>query len=258
MRPYIILLLVVVLVGCQARLVPLSYKPSNPDGPVAIASQDEITVYLENLEYKSDLIVFDLEIVNNTETGFFFDPSKVHFYSSDNQLKQIDTSAEDWQESSVMGSSKPRYIMNQRKVENYYRQSIREKETGKFLVGLLAIGVIAMDVAGGGGEISTGSAFTDVAREVLVGATIVGSEVAQEVITNKQIQDDEDLYYLPDEYLVAQNIESEGAVRGKIFFRRSNSDTHYRVVVPVDYYDFIFDMREAKSSERQSLRVAGY
>lgn len=258
MRPYIILLLVVVLAGCQARLVPISYKPSNPDGPVAIASQDEITVYLENLEYESNLIIFDLEIVNNTNDGFFFDPAKVHFYSSDNQLNQIDVSAEDWQESSVMGTAKPRYAMNQRKVEQYYRQSIRQKETGKFLVGLLAIGVIAMDAAGGGGEISSGSAFSNVAREVLVGATIVGSEVAQEVITNKQIQDDEDLFYLPDEYLTAQNIEREGSIRGKIFFRRANSDTHYRVVVPVDYYDFIFDMREANSSERQSLKVAGY
>lgn len=258
MRPYAILVLVLVLVGCQSRLVPVSYKPSNPDGPVAVANQDDITVYLENLEYKSDLIVFDLEIVNNTNTGFYFDPGKVHYYTSDKKLNQIDTSAEDWQESNVMGSSKARFAMNQRKVENYYRQSIKSKETGKFLVGLLAVGVIALDVAGGGGEISTGSAFTNVAREVLVGATIVGSEVAQEVITNKQIKDDDDLYYLPDEYLAAQNIESRGSVRGKVFFKRSNSDTHYRVVVPVDYYDFIFDMREAKSSERQSLRVAGY
>lgn len=251
MKPFWLLLLVFTI-GCQSRLVPVAYQPKERDAHVGIATQDDITIYLENLEYKNEIVVFDLEIINESGEGFYFDPEKIYFYTSPSGFKSVENLEENWQEkSSSLGTAK--YAMSKRGVENYYRKSIRSKETSKFLVGLLAVGATALNIAGGSGELG-GSAFSNVAREVLVGASIVGSEVANDVLTQKQIQDDEDLYYVDQEILKNGNVEDGSAIRGKVYLKRRDRNKFYRVVVPLTYYDFIFDMREASGREMQYLR----
>ena len=251
MKPFWLLLLVFAI-GCQSRLVPVAYQPKQQDAHVSVATQDDITVYLENLEYKNEIIVFDLEIINESGQGFYFDPEKIYFHTSPTGFKTVTNLEENWLEKSKSVGS-PRYAMSKRSVENYYRKSIRSKETGKFFVGLLAVGAAALNVAGGSGELG-GSAFANVAREVLVGASIVGSEVAGEVLTQKQIEDDEDLYYLDQEILKNGNVEDGSSVRGKVYFKPRDAYKFYRIVVPLTYYDFIFDMREASNKEMQYLR----
>ena len=248
--------------SCSHVLVPNWYDAAQDRHPVTHITDQNVTVRLENLELKEKYMVFDMEIVNDSDWDLAVDLSTIYCYSSYHKFDPISMAGDDWERSlgeGVLQSS----AMSLEEVNDLYEQRLKDKaEIGVFLA-VLGAGLIIYDMVKDAGDASDlnwtpAKENQSIARDLITVSSLVAMDIASGFNDHAYVKTYEDLEYLPDEMLTATVVKRGQSVRGKVFVRNIYLYKYYRLVVPFENVFFVFDLRRANSIERQGIRSLHY
>ena len=83
MKPLLNVIALVFLSSCTYQaFIPFEFNPQVDDNPVMSIEADDLVIFVENVERKSNLLVFDLEVQNNTDKPLLLDTKEFYYYSS--------------------------------------------------------------------------------------------------------------------------------------------------------------------------------
>ena len=254
-----VILLLLIPLSClaQKRLVPNDFDISNQTETYTLIEKNGISVYAECLELNRDLLIFDIEIKNESRAFLEIDPEEIFYYHS--EVPFPNPEEELWEhyfrEQSL--DNFRRYGESPRSVENYYRKKIRSKENTKKLLAVIGTGLMIYDVVKDGQDFHKEPTHNrykkSIARDISLAASLAGIDIAGSVLTNEQIESDEDLHYLYEEILPFSDIEKGESVRGKVYFIQNPQFRYYRLLVPVENKMYVFDFRWPTYEERKAL-----
>jgi hypothetical protein len=91
------------------------------------------------------------------------------------------------------------------------------------------------------------------ARDVATFTGLMTVDFLGQALENKNLKVSEDLAYLPDEYLHQQILYPDAHMRGRVFFKYSPEFKYYRIILPVEGINYIFDFRKPIAEERRAL-----
>ncbi|MEO1055200.1 MAG: hypothetical protein AAFX87_31525 [Bacteroidota bacterium] len=262
---YVYLLLAsAALLSCSPQaFVPQTFDPLKDKEPVAIAATDEYVVFLENLRRKSNMLIFDLEVQNNSGAMVEVDLSRIYCYMSNQPFKPIPDSVNaDIKRAYAMNGAivERRFAMTQEKVEQYYkRKADNAAALGVFLF-IVGAGLIINDAIQDGKDASkvewtAKDAQRSETRDILTASSLFAFDVISEESFNAAEENSQERQYVQHEIFPGQAIVSGQGARGKIYFTIFNPYRYHRVVIPIGETDFVLDFRKRKSADRQSLKT---
>ena len=242
-----ILPLLACLSACSTLLVPSWFDGSVDTQNVSYASDDYLSVYAENLKMDDRFIVFDVQVVNRATT-----PAVVE---AESMLLIV---SELYGENNA-GRTVVREPLPVRQLQRHLERSIKSANTGNFLIGLLGATLIACDAttfAGGVAEASTGGGVMMRSKTVdmAIAATLTGLGVAGNLTNNSIYRLSEELAQIDGHYLYSCEVPPGQSLRGLVYFEACPG-LNYRLVVPVNGSEFVFDFRKAKQAELVRLRT---
>ena len=243
-----ILLILIPLTGlAQKRLIPNEFNLSNHAETVSIIEGEGITVFVECLEVNRDLLVFDIEFKNESGYDLRVDPQSIYYYGAISPFPDLEDYFWELSNKGEFAFDHLGYSLSQRTVAHYYERKVDSKQRTKTLLAVLGATLIVFDAVIDGqdyrGEPSRQRANKSLARDVVVNISLSAIDIAGTAITNDQIKSDEDLYYLPDEFLPPDFIKPNEFIRGKVYFSQIHKHNYYRLMVPVNDLFFVFDFR---------------
>lgn len=255
-----ILLLILIPLSCigQNRLVPFDFDTSNQTESYTHLESNGVSIYAECIELKRDLLVFDIEIKNESRAFLEIDPQEIYYYHSD--VPFPDSGEENWEYYFRQQSTDSfrRYGESARSVENYYRKKIRSKENTKKLLAVLGTGLMIYDAVKDGQDFHrepTRNRYKNsIARDITLAASLAGIDVAGAVLTNEQMESDEDLHYLYEERFPFSDLGTGESVRGKIYFIQKPKFRYYRLLVPIENQFYVFDFRWPTYEEKKVIK----
>ena len=258
------LLGLIILSSCSHQaLVPLNFDPNVDNDPISVIDANGTTVYLENIERKSDLLVFDLEVENNSNEAVEVNPLELYYYAGYDKFEPVHDSVKmDVGDAygSIAHRIHKRKAMSETGVEAYYEKKVRNNEgLGVFLL-VLGAGLIINDVIQDAND-SQKPFWTEndvnrsVSRDILTASSLIAIDIAGAEAERESFESQEDLNYVSQEIFPNKIVSPGQSIRGKVFFRNSIELKYYRLIVPVGETDYIFDFRKRKSADKNKLRV---
>jgi hypothetical protein len=242
----------------QKFLVPITYDPKIDDGKVAVIETDDIAIFVENLEVNKAALVFDLEIRNFSLYTFTVDPSDAQILNAYDEFPTSDVHGREM--TLKFESSVPRnFALPENDVAERYETAMRSNKMMGGLFIALATGLAAFDAVKDAQNFNS-LVWTDKMarngwiRDVATMASFVGADIANNKLQEDSDRKKEDLNYLSQEILEITEVKPMEAVRGKVFFPNEGGK-YFRIIMPVDGYDYIFDFRKAKSKDRKALVI---
>lgn len=259
MRKIYVIALLTLFSSCQHRLVPSWYNVDRDHSPLSEIGNDEVTVRLENLEANTGFMVFDLELINNSDYPLQFNFRDITSYSSPYQFMEADETAA-WK-NQVGLQVEP--ALDLKEVNTIYENKLKSKKTLGVLMAIAAVGLVVYDLAEDANDFSSAEwTYADAHRSATRDAITVGSLVALDVASDingmSYYRTVEDLAFLPDEIFMKSVIAGGDSYRGKVYINNELVNKYYRIAVPVEGTTYIFDFRKANSSERQRIRPTKY
>jgi hypothetical protein len=255
-----ILFLILIPLSCyaQKRLIPSDYLFEIPSETYSIIQSDGVTVIAECIELNRDLLVFDIEIKNESQNYLNIDPEDIHYYWSENPLPDY---KEDYWESEFRNESKDHrstFAMSPNNVHEYYSMKIRSKKNTKTILAVIGAALVLLDavqdVQDFRSEPTINRVNKSIARDVGIAASLTAINIADEALTEKQVQADEDLYFLPEEILVPSQLAPGDSIRGKVYFHQSFIHKNYRLLISVEDIFLVFDFKRPSAVERRSMK----
>lgn len=245
------------LLASGQKLLPLHYSRAYQDPPYMLLQADSITAVLEHLETENRLVVFDLEIVNKSGLPLTIDPKQFHYYAANQPFPALTDSAADIHQVSYPHSELPGYMkrsLSKKAVEQQYEASIRQQKTLAIIFGVLSATVVVADVASdirdAKKEVYTFKDWTrSEARDVITASTLMSADAVISSSAEKNYYTREDLHFLDQEIMEGMNLPDTSALRGKVYFPKIGPYRYYRIVVPVEDYNFVFDFRKARTKD---------
>ena len=236
MKTYTTLLLL--LVGSTAfgqRLVPINFSKAYQDPYYMVLEADSITAVLEHVETENRLVIFDLEIVNKSGLPLKVDPKLFHYYAGSSPFPELSDMADNIHQVSFPYSQVPGYLrksLTKKVVEDHYETQIKQQQTLAIIFGVLSVGMMVADVA---------SDVRDSKKEFYTQKDWNKSQT-RDVLTASTLM-------TTDAVMQPMDLPDTSALRGKVYFPKNGYYRYYRVVVPVDGYNFVFDFRKARVSD---------
>ena len=235
------------LSACSSLLVPSWFDGSVDTQNVSYATDDHISVYAENLKIDDRFIVFDVQVVNLATIPVLIEAESMLLIVSE-------LFGENYTGRTVVREPLP-----VRQLQRHLERSIRSANTGNFLIGLLGATLVAYDAtrfAGGVAEASTGRGVVMRSQneDMAIAATLAGLGVAGNLTNNSLYRLREELAQIDGYYLYSCEVPPGQSVRGMVYFDAC-AGLNYRLVVPVNGSEFVFDFRKAKQAELVRLRA---
>lgn len=233
--------------ACTPVLVPAWFDPHTDVTKQSLAADERLEVYAENLEVNDRHIVFDVTIVNRNEEPVYVDPEAMRL-----MVWGMPYAAEPSAVNQYNGLSAGQL---RRELE----QKVRAANTAGFLAGLLSVGLVALDIAGDAGAAQVPEWTSAVIRQnrnrdLAVMAGLAGLGVAGELSQAAAFRAGQDLEFLDREYLHPGLVHPGQSLRGKVFFR-SGECRGYRLILPLDGHEFVFEFRKARAADRRRLNA---
>jgi hypothetical protein len=249
-------ILLFILSSC-GPLVPLSYDQKIPNNTLLqTVETEEATVYLQYLRSQYGYYIFDLEVVNHSESEIFIAPQFVSFYASPKSFKAIDNSNDDVDFISASNSAlamKRQFANSPETTRKIYHDKAKSKASGAVLIGFLGTALtIYAEVKAG--EVSRKEIWTKkdvnntIYRDLLANVAVIASDVAKASAE----QADQDNNNVPFELFPESNIQAGASVRGKIYIPIESSYRYSRIVIPLSETDFVFDFKRKGVKPTQS------
>ena len=263
MKSLFYLALFMALVSCSPQaLVPYAFNPVTDREPVSIIEANDLTVYMENIERKSNLLVFDLEVVNNSDRNIRLNHPELYYYAGYEKFHTIaDTVTVDIKNAYAMPSQKVNYrnAMTSGRVEKYYEDRAKDQKAMGILLFAVGVGLVLNDIVQDGNDASK-AVWTEndqnraVSRDILTAGSLLAIDIASHETAKAESETYEDLHYLPFEMFPEKQIAPGESLRGKVFFPTSQPFKYYRLVVPIGNTDYVFDFRKRKQADKDKLR----
>ncbi|MEM9341098.1 MAG: hypothetical protein AAGA66_20365 [Bacteroidota bacterium] len=254
MKKIYLVSLIVICSACQHRLVPTWFSANHDKSTVSEIAENEVLVRLENLELNTGHMVFDLEIINDSDFPIQFDHTEIMSYSG---LKKF----EDAKESSLwmkkVGLQKESALSFE-EVNDLYESKLRKGKAIGVLLAVAAVGLVVYDIAADANDYSSlewtaSDARRSATRDAVTAGALVALDVAGNVNEMNAAKTAEDLAYLPDEIFNASVIPGGDAFRGKVYLHNELINKYYRITIPIEGISYIFDFKKANSRERQQI-----
>jgi len=215
-------------------------------------------VYAECIDLKRDLLVFDIEIKNESRRTLFVDPEEIYYYSSHDPFP--DYTETTWENDF---QSHPVYAKSPRAVQDHYEKMIRSDKNTKTILAIIGAAFVVYDAVQDGHDFrfepTRKRLNKSIVRDIGVAATLTAIDIAGDVLTEKQIKSDEDLYYLTDEILKSRPIEDGRSIRGKVYLHQNYKRNYYRLLVQVEDLYFVFDFRWSTGEEKKvDIKIIGH
>lgn len=249
MKPLVIILLVF-LGSCNHILVPTWYNTKDHQLPTEKVENEWVSIYVENLESKKDLLIFDVEVINRSRHPLHFNPSEIYYYASSTPLPELEDLGSQWEERTTYTKYKS---INPEEVNHYYKKKIQGKKVASGLLMLANVGMAAYGAAGGFGGFgridNSVSGSAQAWKEAGLIAGMFGADIARTEVEESKQRLQEDLEYLPDEMLTETWIPAEKTIRGKVYFEKNQSFRYYRFLIPIEDETFVYDFKVASSME---------
>ncbi len=256
MKNAVLLTIIVLCASCSPRLVPVNFNPENDIDIVEVIEQNNVTVYLEHIDKSYPHQVFDLEVINQSSDTINIAPQQIAYYSAYEPFAPISSTDDEIHNLTLDNTAiiKGRqfalspYTIN----EQMERKVKAKKDLGIFLA-VLTVGLAVYDGvkdadAASDGEWSFSDESNSLARDALVGASLIATELADNSLVNTA----EDLDFLSYEVFPESKIAPGQKVRGKIFINAEDGIfRYYRFVVPVGNTDFVFDLRKNNTKTKK-------
>lgn len=264
MKSLLYLSVFLALVSCSPQaLVPFEYNSEIDRDPVSVVEANGLTVYMENIERKADLLVFDLEIVNDSKKPISINHPELYYYAGQEQFHAIsDTATIDIKNAYATPLQKMnrQYAMSSHSVESYYKRRAGNKKAMGIFLFALGAGLIINDIVKDG-EDAAKAVWTEtdanraVSRDILTAGSLLAIDIIGHETAREEYDAHEDLHFLPYEMFPEQWVAPGKSVRGKVFFRTNQGLKYYRLILPIENTDYVFDFRKRKSADRRKLRA---
>lgn len=241
----------------QQILLPLTYSKAYNDPAFMVLEADSITAVLEHVETADRFTVFDLEIVNKSGFPVHVDPRQFHYYAGDNPFPELTSEDQDIHQVSYPNSLVPGYMrktIDKLAMEKHYETQLKQQQALAVFFGVLSVGMVVLDVSQDIKDVQK-EVYTmkdwnrSQTRDALVASTLITRDVVLSTSAEKRYNAGESLHYLNKEFLEAIELPDTSAVRGNVYFPKTGHYKYYRIVVPVDGINFVFDFRKGKPSE---------
>lgn len=239
------------------RLVPQAYSKAYQDPYYMVLEADSITAVLEHLEIEHRLVVFDLEIANRSGRPLKVEPKEFHYYAGNQPFPKLTDEDDDIHQVSYPYSEMPGVLkgsLSKNAVEEQYETSIKQQKTLAIIFGVLSVTAVVADIAGdvkdaGKENYSLRDWNKSQARDVFTASTLITADAVIGASQEKNYYAREDLHYLDQEIMQPMELADTSALRGKVYFPKIGPYRYYRIVVPVEDYNFVFDFRRARASD---------
>ena len=256
-------LLICIAVSCQtAQLVPADFSSGEPHATALGLRIDEKEFFLEHMPEDNQQLVFDLEVINESNSDYYFSPEKVILFMSNEPFPEMDTENQTALAVSHIkqqGGIGPLKARSARQVNQFFERKIRAQRAGQIAMLVLGTAFLITDAVADAKD-ATSEIVTEkqmnraIMRDAATVSALAFMDIASMQMENTIVNRYEDLEYLPDEYLGAQLLLPKSAVRGKVFFPRKEQHRYYRMILSVNGKPHIFDLRYPASRERKALR----
>jgi hypothetical protein len=232
-------------------LVPFEFSAPDNSKPYSEIHSDGVTVYAESFEVKKDLLIFDVEVINESGRILHIDPEIIFFQFSKDQFPDQEIEYDP-----ILNISN--YAKSPDLIREYYEMKVRKNRSTKTLLAILETGLIVYDVIKDGQDYHSEPTLSrvnrSIARDIGITASLTAIDIGADALEEKQFQTDEDLYYLPEEILLPGPLNPGESTRGKVYFRQYHKHKHYHLTIPVEDQFFEFDFRWPKGEEKRMLR----
>ncbi len=258
MKTYTTLFLL--LLGSQAfaqQLVPINFSKAYQDPYFMALEADSITAILEHIETENRLVVFDLEIINKSGIPLKVDPQLFHYYAGNSPFPELSNEDDDIHLVSYPYSEIPGYLrrsLTKNVVEDHFESQIKQQQTLAIIFGVVSVGLVVADVASDVRD-SKKEFYTrkdwnkSQTRDVLTASSLMTTDAVLRSTQERNYFIREDLHFLDQEIMEPVNLPDTSALRGKVYFPKNGYYRFYRVVVPLEGYNFVFDFRKARLSD---------
>ena len=261
MKVYLIPLILISLVSIScssSRLVPFDYSAERPGETLAHVNDGEAELFLEHIPSEGDQMVFDLEVFNDSHEPFELDPHAIVLYRAQQPFPAVKDGLSVFSQSRMHSGHGGTQAAPQEEVNNFFRKRIRSQraaQTALLVIGVaLAVNDAIQDSKDWNQEFWT---HADVQRAATRDAVTFGGLVAADLISQtieaEKIRTIEDLQFLPDEYLSKTIIYTKASARGRLYFQNEKGYSHYRIIVPLEGKEYIFEFRQPNGEERHIL-----
>lgn len=253
----------VVMSSCSHQaLVPYEYNAKIDRDPVSVIEANGLTVYMENIERKSNLLVFDLEVANERERPVKLSHPELYYYAGEEKFHDIhDTVTMDLKNAYAVADQKinHRKAMSAKRVEQYYENRASNKKAMGIFLFALGVGLVVNDIVKDS-EDAQKAIWTEndqdraASRDILTASTLLAIDIVGNETAREEARNYEDLHYLPFEMFPEKNIQPGQSFRGKVFFPLNQAHKYYRFVIPLGNTDYVFDFRKRKGEDKKKLR----
>jgi hypothetical protein len=260
MRILLLATILPLITGCTNKLyVPATYSPTDGDAVVGTIQDDQVQVYLENIEQTGKHMIFDLQVINQSDQPIVVDPHEIFYYGAFNPFPEL-TPGENVHSvfSHAVEGARGVYALTEEKVHKDIRATVRSQQAVGIVLAVAAAALVVNDIVQDSEDYSKefwtkADANQARNRDIATFASLITVDMIRAGMEMDQMKKFEDLEYLPDEYLHEMILMPGNSVRGKVFLpvREVN---HIRLVIPLGSHDYIFDFREATSKEMRVLR----
>jgi hypothetical protein len=263
MKPYLFLALAILFASCQHALVPVDFNPDTSTRKHVVKENEGITLIMENIEVKSDLMVFDVEVINTTNYPIWVNPDEFRYleYWSQPNLAQLANNE------LPMPNRKGRSA-NEMEMVKYYEQKIKSNNAAGSIFLLMGVGLLLIDsyqdaqkskeyyqnLEQGNYQKSESIAKNMAVQDAFVFAGLTALDIASSTAEVSTLNNNEDLHFLSEEILSPQLLAPGNQCRGKVFFKKGQElHSFYRFLLEIESIEFKVDLRKAKSRDRQRL-----
>ena len=263
MKPFLYLALATIFASCQHALVPVDFNPETDTRKHVVEEKEGITLIMENLEVKSDLMVFDVEIINSRNYPIWVYPEDFKYleYWALPSIHQLENNE-------LPLPNRRGRSANEMEMVKYYEQKIKSNNAASSLLLLMGVGLLLIDsyqdaqksgeyyqnLDQGNYQKSESIAKSMAVQDAFVFAGLTALELGSNTAEISKIDNNEDLHYLSEEILSPQLIAPGYHCRGKVFFKKGQElHQFYRFLFEIESVEFTVDFRKAKSKDRQRL-----
>ena len=252
-KPILIILMIGVCCTACAPLVPLHQENRQLPNPLAVLETPDAIINMQHLTNQYGHYVFDLEIINKTNTVLSFSPTQVKYYAS-SKMFSIPTVNENVHiKSSLNSLLSNQFLLAKSPQAMEARFIARERNLAKTqaFFYILSMGLMIYDGAKDIKDIhkerwTNSDANRAVVRDASIAATILATDLTG--LLSAQAQ--QDRYYAQFELLSDEAINPLTTKRGKIFLPKEASYRYLRLVIPLGSIDYVIDFKRQTAKGR--------
>ncbi len=256
MKNAALLLAILLCASCSPRLVPVNFNPEHDIDKVDVIEQNGITVYLEHIDKSFPHQVFDLEVINQTSDTIDIAPQQISFYTAYEPFSPVANTDQGIHELTLGNEGLfkgKQFALSPYAINEQMERKVKAKKDLGIFLAVLTVGLAVYDGVkesndASDGEWSISDENSSIARDALVGASAIATEIAENSLANSA----EDLHFLSHEVFPESKIAPGQKVRGKIFLNAEEGiSRYYRFIIPIGKTDFVFDLRKNNATTKK-------